>query len=91
VLRSKIILLAAQGFRTEEIAERLEVWPTTVSQWQTGLQDEPRPGKPREYDATTEWSGKLVSKALGNVSEHHFWRVLRKHGIDLQRPQLVHQ
>jgi transposase len=110
VLRSKIILLAAQGFKTKEIAERLEVRPTTVSQWRTrfaakrleGLQDEPRPGKPKEYDATTErrilqqldkkpppgyttWSGKLVSKALGDVSQHHVWRVLRKHAIYLQR------
>jgi transposase len=31
------------------------------------------------------WTGKLVSKALGDVSKHHVWRVLRKHGIHLQR------
>jgi transposase len=31
------------------------------------------------------WTGKLVSKALGDVSQHQVWRVLRKHGIHLQR------
>ena len=110
VLRSRIILMAAEGLSTKEISKRLEVRQATVSGWRTrfaakrleGLQDEPRPGKPRDYDAKTErrileqldkklppgyttWSGKLVSKALGDVSEHHVWRVLRKHGIHLQR------
>jgi transposase len=31
------------------------------------------------------WTGKLVSKALGDVSQHQVWRVLRKQGIHLQR------
>lgn len=31
------------------------------------------------------WTGKLVAEALGDVSEHQVWRVLRKHGIHLQR------
>jgi transposase len=31
------------------------------------------------------WTGKLVAKALGDVSQHQVWRVLRKHGIHLQR------
>ena len=29
--------------------------------------------------------GKLLAKALGDVSAIHVWRVLRKHGIHLQR------
>jgi transposase len=31
------------------------------------------------------WTGKLVAKALDNVSQHQVWRILRKHGIHLQR------
>ncbi len=31
------------------------------------------------------WTGRLVAKALGDVSPHHVWRVLRRHGIHLQR------
>jgi hypothetical protein len=31
------------------------------------------------------WTGKLVGQALGDVSQHHAWRVLWKHGIHLQR------
>jgi len=33
----------------------------------------------------TTWTGKLLAKALGDVSSHHIWRVLRQHGIHLQR------
>jgi transposase len=32
-----------------------------------------------------KWSGSLVSKALGDVSDDQVWRVLRKHDICLQR------
>ena len=110
VLRSKIILMAADGLSTKEISKRLEVRPATVSEWRTrfaakrleGLQDAPRPGKPKRYDDNTElrilkqldedpppghatWTGNLVAKALGDVSDHQVWRVLRKHGIHLQR------
>lgn len=31
------------------------------------------------------WTGRLVAQALGDVSPHHIWRVLRRHGIHLQR------
>ena len=31
------------------------------------------------------WTGRLVAQALGDVSAHHIWRVLRRHGIHLQR------
>lgn len=31
------------------------------------------------------WTGKLVAQALGDVSSHQVWRVLKKHGIHLQR------
>jgi transposase len=31
------------------------------------------------------WNGTLVARQLGDVSPHQVWRVLRKHGIHLQR------
>src|SRR2546422_357862 len=31
------------------------------------------------------WSGSLVAQALGDVSDDHVWRILRKHNICLQR------
>ncbi len=31
------------------------------------------------------WNGRLVAQALGNVSTHQVWRVLRRHRIHLQR------
>jgi transposase len=31
------------------------------------------------------WTGSLVARALGEVSEDQVWRVLRRHGISLQR------
>jgi len=41
--------------------------------------DDPAP------DGHATWTGKLLAKALGDVSADHVWRVLRKHGIHLQR------
>ncbi len=34
---------------------------------------------------SSTWTGKLVAQALGDVSEHQVWRVLRRGGIALQR------
>ena len=31
------------------------------------------------------WNGRLLATALGTVSPHHIWRVLRAHGISLER------
>jgi len=42
------------------------------------LDEEPPPG----YGT---WTGKLLAKCLGGVSRHQIWRVLRRHGIHLQR------
>jgi len=110
VLRSRIILLAAEGLGTNEIARRLNARPGTVSKWRVrfseggmkGLFDAPRSGKPPKYDKDTElrilskldepiphgetvWTARLLVKELGDVSDHHIWRVFRKHGIHLQR------
>lgn len=41
--------------------------------------DEPPP------DGYSSWNGRLLAKALGDVSADYVWRVLRKHRIHLQR------
>jgi len=42
------------------------------------LDERPPPGY-------ASWNGGLIAKRLGDVSKHQVWRVLRKHGIQLQR------
>jgi transposase len=62
VQRARIVLEAAAGKATKEIADSLETRPAAVSKWRrrfalrrtAGLADAPRPGKPAEYDETTE-------------------------------------
>ena len=108
--RARIVLAAAAGKATGEIASEFGLRPATVSKWRTrfsvarlmGLQDSPRSGKPTVYGAPTErrilatldepppagyssWTGGLVARALGDVSEDQVWRVLRRYGIQLQR------
>ena len=31
------------------------------------------------------WTGRLLAQSLGDVSPHYVWRVLKRHGIHLQR------
>jgi transposase len=53
--RSRIVLLAAEGLKNTEVAERLGVHRNMVAKWRSrflehrldGLTDEPRPGRPR--------------------------------------------
>ena len=55
VFRAQVVLLAADGLRNDEIAERLGTVRTTVSRWRNrsfedraaGLVDRPRSGRPR--------------------------------------------
>ena len=55
-LRCRIVLAAAEGEPSKEIAARLGCTPSTVGKWRgrfaekgiDGLHDEPRPGKPRQ-------------------------------------------
>src|SRR5260370_3635141 len=65
VQRGGIVLEAAAGTPTESIARRHGVRAATVSKWRTrfaarglvGLQDAPRPGRARRYDAEVERRG----------------------------------
>ena len=62
VLRAKIVLAAANGQETKDIAAALHQRPATVSKWRkrfaesglAGLQDEPRPGRPHRYGEEDE-------------------------------------
>jgi DNA-binding CsgD family transcriptional regulator len=57
VFRARIVVLAADGLRNDEIAERLGTVRTTVSRWRkrffedrdAGLHDRPRSGRPRTF------------------------------------------
>ena len=57
VIRSKLILLAAEGMDNEAIARRLDVDRKTVSRWRkrffeerlAGLEERPRSGRPRPF------------------------------------------
>lgn len=62
VLRARIVLAAAEGQATQDIAAALELRPATVSTWRqrfavsglAGLQDQPRSGRPRQYQDEDE-------------------------------------
>src|SRR5579872_6086196 len=69
-LRCRIVLAAAAGESSKEIAARLGCTPSTVGRWRgrfarrglDGLHDEPRPGKPRSIgDADVE---RVIVKTL---------------------------
>ena len=61
VLRSRIVLLAAQGLRNDQIAQRLNCRREVVSQWRkrfleqgmAGLEDRPRRGRPPTFPPTS--------------------------------------
>ena len=69
-MRSRIVLLAADGLKNTEIARRLGVSRATARMWRTrfaehrldGLLDEPRPGRPRTI--TDERVEEVIVKTL---------------------------
>ncbi len=108
--RARIVLEAAAGKTTQEIAHSLKMRRARASKWRTrfarqrmdGLMDKPRLGAKVKYGEAMErriltqldvppppghtaWTGGLVAQSLGDVSANHVWRVLREHGIHLQR------
>ena len=75
-LRSKIVLLAADGFTNTEIGDELDITLPTVGKWRRrfledrldGLADEPRPGQPRTIsDAKVE---EVITKTLESKPEN---------------------
>lgn len=65
VLRARMILLAAEGQQNEEIAAALSIGRDVVSQWRkrfylerlAGLEERPRPGRPRGFPPRTRRAG----------------------------------
>jgi hypothetical protein len=65
VVRARMILLAAQGLSNDEIGDRLNTRREVVSRWRKrffqerlpGLDEKPRPGRPRVFPPGTDRSG----------------------------------
>ncbi len=74
-LRSRVVLLAAEGFNNTEIAQRLGVHRPMVRKWRgrfeehrlDGLTDEPRPGRPRTI--SDEKVEEVIVKDAGDDAE----------------------
>jgi transposase len=102
--RARIVLLAAEGVGNTEIAERVGVARQTVLTWRAryrdggmaGLEDIPKPGKPRRIDprriiaetlkpppkslGVTHWSTRLLGARL-KVGNSTIAKAWRAHGI----------
>jgi len=110
VERARIVLLAADGLGTSEIVRRTGVSKPTVIAWKKryaaegtgGLQDRPKPGKPRTTDdvaivlatlepppkrlGVTHWSSRLLATELG-VSNVKVAKVWREWGLQPWRAE----
>src|SRR5215207_7882423 len=78
VVRAKAILYAAEGMSNQEIAERLDQSRQAVSQWRKrfcsegvqGLEDRPRPGRPRRFSPGADRRGQGAGvRASGPVRD----------------------
>ena len=108
--RARIVLLAGDGIGTNEIARRTGVSKLTVILWKKryaaegpgGLEDRPRPGKPRTTDdvaivlatlepppkrlGVTHWSSRLLAAELG-ISTSRSRTCWREWGLQPWRTQ----
>jgi transposase len=97
-LRSRIVLLAAEGRRTGEICRELSVHRNTVAKWRDrfvaerleGLLDEPRPGQPRRItDAKVEEViVKTLETAPGDATHWSTRSMAKEVGLN---PSAVHR
>jgi len=108
--RARIVLLASDGIGTNEIVQRTGVSKPTVILWKKryaaegigGLEDRPRPGKPRTVDdvaivlatlepppkrlGVTHWSSRLLAAELG-ISNVKVADVWREWGLQPWRAE----
>lgn len=92
VLRSKIILMTAEGVSVKEICKVLKISKVIVRKWKerflkfgiVGLNDQPRSGAPRKHDA--ELRHKIAAEACNPPAGKTHWsiRELAKH-LDVDR------
>src|SRR5215208_5609558 len=76
-LRCEIVLACADGATNQAVAERLGIWPQTVTKWRgrfvrqrlEGLSDETRPGRPRTI--TDEQVEEVITRTLEEPPPHH--------------------
>lgn len=89
VLRSRIVLLAAEGRRNEQIQDALKVSKPVVIKWRrryaahrlTGLVDQPGRGRKRKYDAALRHriAATACSTPPESVGTHWSVRTLARH------------
>jgi transposase len=108
--RARIVLLAADGLGTNEIVRRSGLSKPTVIFWKRrwaaeglgGLEDRPKPGKPRTVDdvavvlatleappkrlGVTHWSSRLLAAELG-ISNVKVAKVWREYGLQPWRAE----
>jgi len=58
-----------------------EQYDSTTESRILAILDEPPP------EGFASWTGSLIAHRLGRISKHQVWRVLKRHGIHLQRRQ----
>ena len=81
VLRSRIVLAAADGSNNQQIAAALKIPPITVGKWRRsfamdgveGLRDAPRSGRPPKHDAQTR--NKLQTRVCQQPEDQSRWTV----------------
>src|SRR6202140_2480610 len=81
VLRSRIVLAAADGSNNQQIAAALKIPPITVGKWRRsfavdgveGLRDSPRSGRPPKHDAETR--RKLQTRVCQQPEDQSRWSV----------------
>jgi len=100
VLRARIVLLAAEGQRNEQIQERLGISKPVVIKWRrrysadrlAGLRDEPGRGRRRKYDADVRHriAATACSTPPESVGTHWSVRTLARHlGVGVAVVQAV--
>ena len=77
--RVRFVQRGLAGLRDEERSGKPPIYDQTAEQRVLSKLDEP---PPKGY---SQWNGKLLALALGDMSTHQVWRILRKRQICLQR------
>jgi transposase len=90
--RSRIVLLAAEGLKNTDVAQRLGISQKMATKWRercatdrlNGLLDEPRPGQPRTV--SDEHVEDVITKTLQTTPKHatHSSTGLASSGADLR-------